>query len=211
MNYLKVISIISVMSVQLLGKEFELHTESLENLKESIVKEINRDMIDSSSISFKSAKNSRDEINSLFESESSRYRNMLLKYSIDLSYLQKSKNEKKRDSEEASVLLKNKRAKKVQIESEIANEREYLQNLKKLLKSGIEFSSNISTEGYFVTIVEGKRSVKRDQLIEMATDSINREAIGTLNGILVETVSKFSKTLSMEIKETSSGKAISDS
>jgi formylglycine-generating enzyme required for sulfatase activity len=203
--------LIALVTLLLEGKEFQLESGDLKSVREKVVNSISEDLINRDSVEYSRAKKIRDEVNSRFEQESSNYRNMLLKYSIDLSYLQKQKSDKQRDSEETSILIKNKWAKKEQIESEIENETTYLQNLKALLINGIELSSNISTEGYFVSIVEGERSTKRDQLIEDAVLSINREAIKSLNGTLIESVSKYSKTLSREIREISSGKAISDS
>jgi formylglycine-generating enzyme required for sulfatase activity/DNA-binding protein H-NS len=193
------------------AKETQINISNINQLSDFLVKNINKNIIDNNSITLEQAKTKKDEINSQFEKESAQYRNNLLKFTIELSYLERSLAEKNSEKEELSTLVKIKKSKLEQIQQEIKNEKSYIQKLSKLLSKDINFNNNLSTQGYFVTIIKGKLSDSRDKLISKAVESITSESIPTLNGVLVETVLQYDKKLSQSIKETSSGKAIADS
>jgi formylglycine-generating enzyme required for sulfatase activity/predicted nucleic acid-binding Zn-ribbon protein len=175
------------------------------------VSDIGAKTIDETSLEYSEAKKIFDETNLKLEEQKSRFKSQTLKLSIDASYLHRTLSEKERDIESLSSTLNRKRAKLEQIEADIRAEKSYVKELQKLLNRKLSFNSNISTQGYLFAFVEDKRSVSRDIFIDRAVQSINREAIEQLNGIFIESISKFNKTLSQRVRETSSGTAISDS
>ena len=200
-----------LISLSLFGKEFYLNKKSIDTVLFETTKDITADLIDNDSLSYSEAKTIFDQINMEFEQKKSTFKTKILKLSINASYLNRGIKEKLDEIASIKSLLKSKNAKLIQVESDIKSENSYIQQLQKLVDRKIEFNSNISTQGYLVAFVENRRSVSRDKFIASATESINSEAIQQLNGILVNSISKYDKQLSMEIRETSSGTAITDS
>jgi len=200
-----------LLSISIFGKEFHLNQTDINSVISDTTKEITAYLIDNDSLSYSEAKKIYDDINLKFEERKSVFKNRILKLSIDVSYLNRSIKERSDEVLSIQSILKRKEAKLVQVESDIKSEKLYIKELKKLIEKRVELNSNISIQGYLVSFIENRRSVSRDRFIETATQNINNEAIEQLNGILVESISKYDKELSMEIRETSSGTAITDS
>jgi formylglycine-generating enzyme required for sulfatase activity len=186
-------------------------SKDLNSLVSTTLKTITAERIDSESLQFDEAKELFDKINLQLEEEKSRFKSRTLKLSIDASYLHRSLKEKKEDIEGVSALIQRKETKLEQVRKDLEIEQNYIFELEKLAKKETSFNSNISTKGYLFAFVEDRRSVTRDKFIERAVEEINREAIGQLNGIFVESIKKFDRKLYQRIRTTSSGTAISDS
>ena len=204
--------LISLLFVKfLVAEEFKFQTHDLTQVISKIKNKITAEMIDNDSLPYSEAKEIYDKINSEFEERKARFKNKLLKLSIDASYLNREIKERKDEIVSIENLIKRKSNKLEQLKADIKSEKEFIRKLKNLANRVLRFNSNISTQGYFVTFVENRRSVSRDKFVAKAIEKINQEAIQQLNGILVETIAKYNKELSYEIRETSSGTAISDS
>jgi formylglycine-generating enzyme required for sulfatase activity/cell division protein FtsB len=200
------LSIFLIFSTSLFGK-----AKDIDSVISSTISQIDAKSIDNDSLEYDDAVKIFDDINLKLEEEKSSFKSKTLKLSIDASYLHRSIKEKEKDINGIQAIIKRKEAKVKQLNSDIEAEKNYISQLNELIKKRISFNSNISTQGYLFAFVEDKRSVSRDKFIEIAVEGINREAIEQLNGIFVETLSKFDRELSMKIRETSSGTAISDS
>lgn len=200
-----------IFTTSLISKEFVLNKQHIDDVIFYTTKDISANLIDNESISFVEARKVFDEINLKFEERKSIFKTKILKLSINASYLNRSLKEKSNEIISLNSLLKRKNSKLHQIESDIKGENLYIKDLKMLINKKIEFNSNISTQGYILTFVENRRSVSRDKFIEIATENINNEAIQQLNGIFVNSISRYDRDLSVEIQEISSGTAITDS
>jgi len=200
-----------IVSTLLFSKEFNFKEKNIESVIFRTTSSVTANLIDNHSLSYSEAKKLFDKINIEFEEQKSRFKSKILKLSIDASYLHRSIKERDSEIESLKSTIARKEAKLKQLETDIQNEKSFIKKLKELANKDIEFNSNISIQGYLVAFVEKKRSVSRDKYIKSATEAINTEAIQQLNGILVETISKYDKELGLEIRETSSGTAITDS
>jgi len=208
---MKNIIIITLLSLVLYGQDIELNKRDIKSVISQTTKNITAELIDNDSLSYFEAKKIFDDINLKFNEKKSVFKNKVLKLSIDTSFLNREIKEKKNEIVSIKSILKRKDAKLIQLETDIQSEKQYIKDLQNLAHKKIEFNSNISTQGYFITFVENRRSVSRDKFIEIATKEINNESIQQLNGVLVKSIAKIDKELSMEIRETSSGTAITDS
>ena len=202
---------ISIFTLSIFSKEIHLNQQNINSVISQTTKYITADLIDNDSLSYSEAKQIFDKINLKFDEQKSVFKNKILRLSINASFLDREIKEKRNEIISIQSILKRKDAKLIQLDSDIQSEKKYIQELDRLAHKKIEFNSNISTQGYLMTFVENRRSVSRDKFIEIATEEINMEAIQQLNGILVNSFAKIDKELSMEIRETSSGTAITDS
>jgi formylglycine-generating enzyme required for sulfatase activity len=215
-NLLKGVSlkklVLLLLPFYIFGKEYVFEGEnSIDEVIYKTTSDITANVIDNSSISYGEAKNLFDEINMQFEDAKSIFQSRTLKLSIDASFLDRSIREKRNEIEATKSTIDRKNSKLAEIKSEIESEKRLIKELQNLSQRALNFNSNISTQGYFITFIENRRSVSRDNFVQSATETISTKAIQQLNGILVESIAKYSKDLSLQIRETSSGTAISDS
>jgi formylglycine-generating enzyme required for sulfatase activity len=194
----------------LFSQDIQFREKDIESVIFRTTTAVTADLIDNNSLSFNEAKEKFDSINMEFEEEKSLFKSQILKLSINASYLHRSIKERESEIETLKTSIDRKESKLKQLESDIESEKRFISELQKLANRQIEFNSNISVQGYLLTFVENRRSVSRDVFVKSATESISTEAIRELNGILVETISKYDRELSMEVRETSSGTAIPD-
>lgn len=195
----------------LFSKEFKFKSTDIDVVISETTAGITPSLIDNQSLSFEEAKKIFEKINMEFEGQKREFQSKILKLSIDASYLHRSIKEKESEIESLKSLISRKEAKLEQLRADIEAEQLFISQLKNLSEKDIEFNSNISTQGYFISFVENRRSVSRDKFIQSATNAILEKSIRTINGILVNSISKFDKELSITIRETSSGTAITDS
>jgi formylglycine-generating enzyme required for sulfatase activity/peptidoglycan hydrolase CwlO-like protein len=204
--FLAPISIIS----SIWGKDFKLDSKDLNSVISTTTLAITAELIDRDSIPYSEAKKKYDDINLRFEEDKASFQNKILKLSVNATYIDRNRREINKDLDALKSILERKKQKLSQLDADILGEQNYIKDLSTLRDKNIKFSSNISIQGYLLAVVEDKRSISRDLFIEVATDAIASEGITQLNGILVETISKFDGKLSQLIRETSSGTAIAD-
>ncbi len=192
------------------SKDFKLETKDINAVISTTTSAISPELIDHDSIPYNDAKKQYDDINLRFEEDKAYFKNKIIKLSIRANYVDRNKREINKEFTAVKTLIDRKKQKLAQIDGEILNEQDYIKELASLKEKNIKFSSNISIQGYLLAVVEDKRSVSRDLFIETATEAITSEAITQLNGIFVESMSKFDGKLSQMIRETSSGTAVAD-
>ena len=186
-----------------------MDSKDLNSVISTTTSAITAELIDRDSIPYSEAKKYND-INLRFEEDKASFQNKILKLSVNATYIDRNRREINKDLDALKAILERKKQKLSQLDADILGEQNYIKDLSTLRDKNIKFSSNISIQGYLLAVVEDKRSVSRDLFIEVATDAIASEGITQLNGILVETISKFDGKLSQLIRETSSGTAIAD-
>jgi peptidoglycan hydrolase CwlO-like protein len=117
--------LISLLFVKfLVAEEFKFQTHDLTQVISTIENKITAEMIDNDSLPYSEAKEIYDKINSEFEERKARFKNKLLKLSIDASYLNREIKERKDEIVSIENLIKRKSNKLEQLKADIKSEKE---------------------------------------------------------------------------------------